>query len=408
MNSTNTSFSQPKQHCELCIIGGGIAGLWTLAQARAQGINAILFEKNSLGGKQTILSQGIIHGGSKYALQGVITGATMAIADMPRLWLDALQGKTDKNQVQLPNTQLLAEHQFLIPSSGVDTKLLSFFGSKTMRSFTQKVKSKDLPEGMQALSIKQTCFQLFEPVLQIETLIADLYQQHSESIFQADISAQDIQESADTVNIRLKQNDQVEVLLSCDYLAITAGEGFSDYQSLQVEQEMQLRPLHMLAMQSEDPQAPLPALFAHFIGRSSKPLLTVTSHPNAEQPDNHTWYLGGDLAEQGVGKSHEEQVQLAKKQLAKLLPKLQLEKLHFQSIEINRAEPKQSALLRPDDAYCYQKDENSRIITAWPTKLALAPRVAEQVLQACQFSSTSKQATIALNLPKPELARYCW
>ena len=46
----------------------------------------------SLGGEQTIKSQGIIHGGAKYALHGALTGASEAIADMPRRWREALAG----------------------------------------------------------------------------------------------------------------------------------------------------------------------------------------------------------------------------------------------------------------------------------------------------------------------------
>ena len=51
------------------IFGGGIAGLWTLNLLKARGYtNIALLETNTLGHKQTGLSQGIIHGGIKYAL----------------------------------------------------------------------------------------------------------------------------------------------------------------------------------------------------------------------------------------------------------------------------------------------------------------------------------------------------
>ena len=75
---------------DMVIIGGGIAGLWTLAQSRSRGLNAILFEKGALGQGQTISSQGIIHGGSKYALAGSISRATSMISDMPDIWRNAL------------------------------------------------------------------------------------------------------------------------------------------------------------------------------------------------------------------------------------------------------------------------------------------------------------------------------
>ena len=71
---------------DLAIIGGGIAGLWTLAEARSRGLNALLFEKDQLGCGQTLSSQGIIHGGAKYTLHGKKEAATCNIQSMPERW----------------------------------------------------------------------------------------------------------------------------------------------------------------------------------------------------------------------------------------------------------------------------------------------------------------------------------
>ena len=69
---------------DVLIVGGGIAGLWLNARLRQQGFATVLVERGSLGGGQSLKSQGIIHGGAKYALHGALTGASEAIADMPR------------------------------------------------------------------------------------------------------------------------------------------------------------------------------------------------------------------------------------------------------------------------------------------------------------------------------------
>ena len=61
---------------DVLIVGGGIAGLWLNARLRQQGYNTLLIEQQSLGGAQTVKSQGIIHGGTKYALQGALTGSS--------------------------------------------------------------------------------------------------------------------------------------------------------------------------------------------------------------------------------------------------------------------------------------------------------------------------------------------
>ena len=56
---------------DIAIIGGGIAGLWMLSRLRKRGYSALLIESEALGSGQTICSQGIIHGGVKYSLQGL-------------------------------------------------------------------------------------------------------------------------------------------------------------------------------------------------------------------------------------------------------------------------------------------------------------------------------------------------
>jgi len=57
---------------DVAIIGGGIAGLWLLARLRQRGYGVLLIESERLGTGQTISSQGIIHGGTKYALRGQV------------------------------------------------------------------------------------------------------------------------------------------------------------------------------------------------------------------------------------------------------------------------------------------------------------------------------------------------
>ena len=42
-------------HTDIAIIGGGVAGLWTLNQLRNRGYSAVLFEQQALGSCQTIL-----------------------------------------------------------------------------------------------------------------------------------------------------------------------------------------------------------------------------------------------------------------------------------------------------------------------------------------------------------------
>ena len=74
---------------DVLIVGGGVAGLWLNARLRRLGYSTLLVDKGVLGGGQSVKSQGIIHGGTKYALSGALTGASEAIADMPRRYRQA-------------------------------------------------------------------------------------------------------------------------------------------------------------------------------------------------------------------------------------------------------------------------------------------------------------------------------
>ena len=86
---------------DVLIIGGGVAGLWLNARLRQQGYSTLLVERGSLGGEQSMKSQGIIHGGAKYALHGALTGASEAIADMPAHWRRCIKGEGDVDNIDI-------------------------------------------------------------------------------------------------------------------------------------------------------------------------------------------------------------------------------------------------------------------------------------------------------------------
>jgi len=96
----------PTLSTDVLIVGGGVAGLWLNARLRAKGYATLLVERESLGGGQSVKSQGIIHGGAKYALHGALSGASEAIADMPRRWREALDGS---GELDLSGVRLLSD-----------------------------------------------------------------------------------------------------------------------------------------------------------------------------------------------------------------------------------------------------------------------------------------------------------
>ena len=87
---------------DVVIIGGGIAGLWLLDKLQRSGIEALVLNNTNLGQGQTIASQGIIHGGTKYTFGMGLETAVSDLADMPDLWRDSLSGYKSPDLTQAP------------------------------------------------------------------------------------------------------------------------------------------------------------------------------------------------------------------------------------------------------------------------------------------------------------------
>ena len=105
---------------DVLILGGGIAGLWTLAKLRRAGYRAVLLESEALGAGQTRFAQGIIHGGTKYALTGKLTASTEALADMPSTWRACHAGR---GEIDLRDAELLSDAHYLWSTTGLASRV---------------------------------------------------------------------------------------------------------------------------------------------------------------------------------------------------------------------------------------------------------------------------------------------
>lgn len=384
---------------DLVIIGGGIAGLWTLNRAVKAGLNAVLFEKDLLGGGQSVRSQGIIHGGTKYALSGVLTQASNTIKEMPQRWRDCLKGS---GELDLTTVNILSDAHYMWSKGSLGSRMTTFFATKAFSGRVEEVSANNRPQVFQNKQFKGSLYRLNELVLDVPSVIDALRAPIEDRIFKVDILDAHIEKQEDIVqsitlpdyNLRIEPND----------ILITSGEGFEALTSrLKIKQpEMQKRPLHMVMVKHN---LNLP-IFAHCIGAGSKPVATITTHPCSD--GQQIWYLGGNVAETGLERSPKEQITFAQKELSTLLPWVDLTKAQWSSFNINRAEPKQSSLVRPDAAFA-QKVGNC--IVAWPTKLALSPDLADQVLPLCSpllNAETSQTLELLQPLPKPETALPVW
>src|SRR3954462_14043294 len=100
---------------DVIICGGGIAGLWLGNTLMRAGYNVILIEKDKLGAGQTLASQGMIHGGQKYVLQGAMTKHAASIAKMPERWESSFEGW---GEIDLTATKFLSDTQVMWPAGG--------------------------------------------------------------------------------------------------------------------------------------------------------------------------------------------------------------------------------------------------------------------------------------------------
>ncbi len=368
----------PGYSTDIVIFGGGVAGLWLLNRLTGAGYRAILLENQRLGGGQSIHSQGIIHGGLKYALHGAISGATRAIADMPRRWRECIEGR---GEVDLSPCELLSREFLLWSGEGAGAGLRAFLGSKAVAGKAEAAAPGGVPPFLRG---RGAVYRLPDFVVDPESLIQTLAAPHAGSIHQ--IEAGDARDGAGAVRFERGAAGR--------RLHLAAGEGFVSLCARRyifcagagnerlIEQaglslpRCQRRPLKMLAVSG----APLPRVFLHMLGPglSATPRLTITSHRGAGGRDERVWYLGGQLAEEGTGRADAAQIEAAKRMLAELMPGLPINKLEWRCLDIDRAEPASPGGRRPDNAVIVAEED---VITAWPTKLTLAPALADLVLR---------------------------
>lgn len=397
-----TEISSPGQPLrpDIAIIGGGIAGLWLLHRLGARGFQCLLLESGALGGAQTLASQGIIHGGLKYALGGTLSNESEAIAGMPDRWRAAIAGDDD---VDLRGLKMLSNTQLLWSAGSVASRMTTFFASKMLRGRIEKLQRPDFPSALADRRFKGQIYRLDDLVVDTESLLEVLTAPLRERLLRFD-PRHDTLEWNDTGVAAIRLGDtRIEPRLT----VLAAGDGNAELLAqahkshLFAHEKSQNRPLKMVLLKHRLGHR----LYAHCVGTGSKPRLTVTTH---DLPDGElVWYLGGDLAEKGVERSDREQLDAARQELATLFPWLDFGDARLALLDVARAEPRQQSLVKPDNAYA-RRDRD--LIITWPTKLTLAPDLGDRVAALVdEHGLTPGPAlTIPDHLPRAEPARPRW
>ena len=381
----------PILNVDVAIIGGGIAGLWLLARLRQHGYGVLLIENDRLGAGQTLCAQGIIHGGAKYSLGGQISASTTAIAGMPELWWRSLLGKGD---IDLRAARLLADHQYLWATRAPISRLAAFFASKLMRSRMEKV-ADDVPAVLRHPEFRGVVYRLDEPIVDVASVLAAFAERYHESIV---LNQGPVTPKADgTLTLRHAGQATWVIRPTCTVFTAGAGNAALPWATLQ------LRPLHMVM--ARGPALP-GLLYAHCLGASDVPRLTVTSHYDAT--GRLVWYLGGGLAEDGVQRDRREQIHAARRELETLIPWANWSRAEFATFTIQRAEAQQPRGNRPAEPGIAR---DGRVLAAWPTKLALAPLLAERIEEMLRTLGARPRPVDLRALadwPRPDIAVPPW
>lgn len=352
---------------DIAIIGGGIAGLWTLNQLRNRGYSAVLFEQEALGGYQTVGSQGMIHGGIKYALSGALSGSSEAISGMPAVWRQCLRGE---GKVDLRGCTVLSEDFFLWSNNSLQSRVSSFFASKLLRGRVQKLARADYPAPLGNDRFRGQVYRLADLVLDAPSLVKTLVNNHSEAIFSIDWTTSQLVNEAGMAVIRTPVGE-----VRARQVFLTAGAGNEALVKALGGNEpaMQRRPLQQVLMKHHYAEP----FYAHCTGAGASPRLTISSHRTAS--GEPVWYLGGALADEGANDDPATLISRARAEIEELLPWLDFGVTDWATVRLDRAEPRQSALLRPDSAFVGAVDSVSNAFAAWPTKLTLSPNLADEI-----------------------------
>lgn len=350
----------------------------------------MLVEADALGAGQTVAAQGIIHGGLKYTLDGALSASASAIAEMPLVWRAALDGTSGPD---LRNTRVRAAACHLWRTDALWSRLGLIGARAGLRVKPAKLARADWPDALR--DCPGDVFRLDEQVIDPVSLVADLAAQHRDRIV---AYAPDRARLAPDEVVIVADDDRA-LAIRTRAVILTAGAGNAALRSRLglAADAMQRRPLQMVMVRG----AALPELYGHCTD-GAKTRVTITT--DRDRAGRTVWQVGGQLAEQGAQEDAAALIEHARAELRACLPGLALDGLELATYRIDRAEAA-AAGKRPDDVSVIV---DGAVLTAWPIKLALAPRLAAEIAARLAPPRGGAPAIVSPDWPRPAVALPPW
>ena len=386
--------SSPDVVVDVAIFGGGISGLWLLDRLGRCGFSALLLESDQLGAGQSVASQGIIHGGTKYTFGLVLDTAVKELREMPATWRDSLQGASGPD---LSHAKTLSPRTYMWVPKQVGAGVLRAFSRIAMRSRVRGLPRAEWPDGLDSHSAAGSVYALDEIVVDVPSVLEALKAAHRERIRRIP-NREPLSFASGDGCLRIG-----DITVGAQRFVLAAGSGNEE---LAVhagidDVQHQRRPLHQVVVAGMKQP-----LYAHCVGKSTKPLATITAHPSSQ--GDYVWNVGGLIAEDGVGESEAGLIQRAQRELPRLFPAADFGAARWATFRIDRAEGAVAGGRRPGGPVVHS---HGKFIIAWPTKLALAPALSERVvdlLHRQQVRPGASQIEALSALPEPDVALPPW
>ncbi len=352
---------------DIIIYGAGIAGLWVFNRLKRMGYDVLLLENKAIGCGQTIASQGIIHSGLKYAFAGQINALAKSISAMPDLWRDALNGH---GPVDLSHANMSASSQYLMIPSGFMGGLVKLVTKKALGGNVRDIPRNEWPEEILKTGFKGSVIYMDEPVLDIPSVLHALAQPYQDCI---------------------RQNPDTPI--KAKRIIYTSAAGNLSFAKINAHDDglkTQARPLLMGMIKN----APFP-LYAHMVGKSDKPVATVTTH--TMQDGSLIWYMGGQVAERAKEAPPQEVYDAMKDALAKYLPDIDTSGFEYATLPIDRIEGKSDTQgWMPDTPTIHTAGDT---LYCWPTKLTFAPMLSDMVVDWLDIEPSNTQTDFSALKP---------